>query len=142
MLGLKQAGILAYIHLKNCLEPYGYKPIPGTVGLLGHNKCPTKFCLCVDNFSVKYWSIEDVNHLCNTIGANFRYTTDWEGKHYCGFTIHWNYALGYVDISMPGYIQEAKKKLDYHEKVFPSTLLISMSQSNIELKEVNNFNLK
>ena len=118
MPGLKQAAILAYIHLKNCLEAYGYKPIPGTVGLWGHNKRPTKFCLCVDDFSIKYWSIEDANHLCNAIGANFRYTTDWEGKYYCGLTINWNYALGYVDISMPGYIQEAQKKLDYHEKVF------------------------
>ena len=33
MPGLWQAAILAYKHLKNFLEPYGYTPIPGTVGL-------------------------------------------------------------------------------------------------------------
>ena len=33
MLGLKQATILAYKHLKNCLEPFRYKPILGTIDL-------------------------------------------------------------------------------------------------------------
>ena len=38
MPGLRQAAILAYKHLKNSLEPYGYTPIPGTVGLWKHNE--------------------------------------------------------------------------------------------------------
>ena len=113
MPGLRQAALLAYKHLKNSLQPYGYFPVPGTVGLWAHEICLTKFCLCVDDFGIKYWSKEDANHLCNVIGANFRFTVDMEGKNYCGLTLDWNYKLGYVDISMPKYVPAVLKKLLY-----------------------------
>lgn len=101
MPGLKQAAILAFWHLKNCLAPFGYEPIHGTVGLWHHKSRPTKFSLCVDDFRIKYYSDNDIRHLCNAIGANFRYTVDNIGNNYCGLTIDWNYEEGYVDISMP-----------------------------------------
>ena len=85
----------------------------------GHYKRPTKLCLCVDDFGVKYCSDDDANNLCNAISANFKHTTDKEGRYYCGLTIDWNYALEHVDVSMPNYVQEAQKKLNYHQKVFP-----------------------
>ena len=88
MLGLKQAAILAYQHLKACLEPFGYEPIEGTVGLWHHKTRPTKFCLCVDDFGIKYWSKSDAEHLCNAIGKSFRYIVDYEGKNYCGLTLN------------------------------------------------------
>ena len=119
MPGLKQAAILAYRHLKNCLEPFGYQPIPGTIGLWHHKSRPTKFCLCVDDFGIKYWSKEDAQHLCRAIGANFRYTVDEEGRNYCGLQLDWNYKRGYVDISMPKYIPAALKKLNHIPKVSP-----------------------
>ena len=101
MLGLKQAAILAYKYLKESLELYGYSPIKGAVGLWYHEKQPIKFCLCVDDFSIKYWDKLDTNHLYNAVGANFRYTIDKEGSNYCSLTLRWNYKLGYVDTSMP-----------------------------------------
>ena len=113
MPGLKQAAILAYQHLKNCLEPFGYEPIEGTVGLWHHKTHPMKFCLCVDDFGIKYWSKSDAEHLCNAIGKNFRCTVDHEGKNYCGLTLKWNYQLGYVDISMPKAIPDILKKLNH-----------------------------
>jgi len=119
MPGLKQAAILAYEHLKRCLLPYGYEPIKGTIGLWHHKTRPTKFCLCVDDFGIKYWSKEDENHLCNAIGANYRYTVDREGKHYCGLTLTWNYDKGFVDISMPKAIPSILKKLNYKSKGHP-----------------------
>ena len=87
MPGLRQAAILTYKHLKNSLDPHGYTPIPGTIGLWKHNARPTKFCLCVDDFGVKYWPEEDAQHLCNAVGANFRYTVDMEGANYCGLNL-------------------------------------------------------
>ena len=119
MPGLKQAAILAYRHLKNCLEPFGYEPIKGTVGMWHHKSRPTKFCLCVDDFGIKYWSKKDAEHLCEAIGSNFRYTVDYEGKNYCGLNIQWNYKRGYVDIEMPKAIPAALKKLNYTPKVSP-----------------------
>jgi len=87
MPGLKQAALLAYEHFKSSLAPYGYFPIPGIIGLWKHKTHPIIFCLCVDDFGVKYWSKEDADHLCNAIGANFRYTVDWEGSNYCGLSL-------------------------------------------------------
>jgi len=84
-----------------------------------HATRPTKFCVCVDDFGVKYWSKEDADHLCNSLGKTFKYTTDYEGKHYCGLTLDWNYALGYVDISMPGYVPKALKRLQHKPAIFP-----------------------
>lgn len=52
--GLKQAAILVYEHLKNCLELFGYELISGIIGLWHHKIRPIKFCLYVDNFSIKY----------------------------------------------------------------------------------------
>ena len=119
MPGLKQAALLAYEHLKNSLAPYGYYPIQGTVGLWKHQTRPTKFCLCVDDFGIKFWSKEDAQHLCNAIGATFKYTVDPHGTHYCGLNLDWHYNLGYVDISMPKYVKETLAKLNHSSKVYP-----------------------
>ena len=35
---------------------------------------------------------------------------DWEGKLYCGITLDWNYEEGYLDISMPGYIDKLRAR--------------------------------
>ena len=67
MYGLKQAAVLAYDHLRNCLAPYGYHLLPGTVGMWGHTTRPTKFCLFVDDFGIKYWSKADADHLLNAL---------------------------------------------------------------------------
>ena len=42
--------------------------------------------------------------------------TDWTGGIYCGITLKWNYAEGYVDISMPGYIKRLLAKFKYEPK--------------------------
>ena len=63
MYGLKQAAILAYRHIKNTLQPHGYYPVVGTVGLLKHKTRPISFCLCVDDFGIIYFHKQDVEHL-------------------------------------------------------------------------------
>ena len=42
MYGRKQAALLAYKNLKAHLQPFGYHPVEGTVGLWAHNTQPTK----------------------------------------------------------------------------------------------------
>ena len=80
MLGLKQAVILAYQVLKNCLERFRHEPIKGNISLQHYKSKLTKFCLYLDDFGIKYWSKEAANHLCNAIGANFCYAIDLEEK--------------------------------------------------------------
>ena len=119
MYGLKQAAILAYDHLRKSLAPYGYKPVVGTVGLWKHESRPTTFCVCVDDFGIKYWSEDDKQHLLHALRKNFKITTDLQGKNYCGLQLDWNYKLGYVDISMPEYVWKSLKRLQHKPSVYP-----------------------
>ena len=119
MPGLKKAVILAYQHLKSSLEPCGYSPIPGTIGTQRHDKRPTKFCLCVDDFRVKYWSKTDVDHFCNAVGATFRYTVDMNRSNYCGPTLDWNYKMGFLNTKIVKYMPAILKKLNHLLKVIP-----------------------
>ena len=50
MYGLKQVAVLAYDQLVEHLAPHGYYPCPQTTGIWQHATCPTRFCLCVDDF--------------------------------------------------------------------------------------------
>ena len=81
MYGLKQAAVLAYNQLKEKLLPQGYSPVTGTVGLWTHSTRKTKFCLCFDDFGIKYFNKGDADHLLRAIGNHYTYTTDWDGKN-------------------------------------------------------------
>ena len=119
MYGLKQAAILAYTQLKKQLLPHGYTPVEGTVGIWKHATRRTRFCLCVDDFGIKYYSQSDADHLLCAIGKKYQYTTDWEGKNYCGLSFNWNYIEGYVDVSMPGYVQKTLQRLQHTPSTSP-----------------------
>ena len=119
MYGLKQAAILAHNHLIEKLKPFGYRPIPNTMGLWEHESRPTKFCLCVDDFGVKSFHKNDTNHLLDALQTSYNISTDMTGENYCGLTMNWNYTAGHVDISMPGYIEKVLHKYPLPSKKFP-----------------------
>ena len=118
MYGLKQAAILAYTYLADHLKTYGYTHVPGTMGIFTHVTHPTRFCLCVDDFGVKYYSEDNKNHLINALRdkEKFTITVDESGKQFCGLTLDWNYDRGYVDISMPDYVRKTLKRLHPNPK--------------------------
>ena len=66
--GLKQAAILAYDNLQSNLRSFGYKPVVGTFGIRQHISRATTFCLCVDDFGIKYTNKQDAQHLLDAIG--------------------------------------------------------------------------
>ena len=113
MYGLRQAAILAYKYLQTTLQPFRYFPIPGTVGMWKHHTRPIHFCLCFDDFGIKYFNKNDVQHLQQAISTVFQYSTDWSGNFFCGMQFDWNYTEGYVDVSMPNYVEKALKRLGY-----------------------------
>ena len=113
MYGLKQAALLAYTHLINQLAPHGYRPCPFTTGLWRHDTRPTVFCLCVDDFGIKYFNKSDADHLLSSLQEHYKISVDWEGKNYCGLTLDWNYSKGYVDISMLGYIDKLLDRIKH-----------------------------
>ena len=120
MYGLKQAARLAYDLIKQRLEPHGYKPDPVCPNLWTHDTRRTVFCLCVDDFGVKYFSKEDAEHLLKAL-KDYKITIDWKGSNYCGLALTWNYDAGWVDITMPNYIQKTLKKLEHPSPRKPVT---------------------
>ena len=119
MYGLKQAAVLAYNNLSKLLLKAGYFPLVNSQGMWKHISKPTTFCLCVDDFGVKYCNKEDVQHLIDAISTQYTCTIDWTGRNFLGLTLDWNYAEGYVDISMPDYVNNALERLQYKQKVYP-----------------------
>jgi hypothetical protein len=90
------------------------------MGMWTHKTKPTKFCLCVDDFGVKYFNKEDASHLINALKASgYAISIDMKGENYCGLKLEWNYKEGYVDISMPGYVQAALHKFQHKPPARP-----------------------
>ena len=67
MYGLRQESSLAYQYLSTLLIDGGYKQILESLGMWKQKSRKTLFCLCVENFGVKYHSKVDVQNLYDTI---------------------------------------------------------------------------
>ena len=79
----------------------------------GHTTKKTKFCLCVDDFGIKYFSKADADHLLKALGHCYTYTADWSGQNLCGLTLDWHYDAKYVDVSMPRYIKDVLHRFQH-----------------------------
>ena len=113
MYGLKQAARLAYDALKQHLAQYGYHPDIITPNIWTHETRQTKFCLCVDDFGIKYHGADDANHLIQALQAKYDITVDMKGENFCGLNIQWDYKQKYVDISMKDYVKKALAKFQH-----------------------------
>ena len=47
------------LNLKRSIAPHSCTYIVSTIGMWGHSTCPTKLCLCFDDFGMKYFSKYD-----------------------------------------------------------------------------------
>ena len=113
MYGLKQAAVIAYKKLVKHIDGHGYYHIPFTTGLWSHRTLKTKFCLCVDDFGIKFFSQQDLNHLLTALCNKYDVTVDWAGESYLGIDINWEYIKGHVDISMSEYTPKALTRLNH-----------------------------
>ena len=75
--GIKQASIIAYNQLIYHMEPHGYYPAPFTTGLWSHETRITKFCLCLDDFGVKYFNKDDADNLLESLKNHYAISIDW-----------------------------------------------------------------
>ena len=87
MYGLKEAASLAYQQVTDHLRTFGYTPIPGSPSIFKHTTQKTKFCLCVDDFGIKYYLEEDEQHLKDALFSKYKGTVDMSGNHFCGFKL-------------------------------------------------------
>jgi hypothetical protein len=102
--GLPQAGILEKHLLAKRLATHSYRQTKTTPGLWTHETLPVTFSLVVDDFGVKYEGLTNAHHLINALEQHYIVSKDWTGGLYCFITLHWDYLLKHVDLSMPGYI--------------------------------------
>lgn len=113
MYGLPQAGRVASDELLPRLKAAGYTPTGRVPGLFRHKSNSIVFCLTVDDFGIKFKSRLHARHLLDTLKKHYKITEDWEGNHYCGLDLDWNYKEGYVDVSMKGYVQKALQRFEH-----------------------------
>ena len=69
------------------MEPHGYYPVPFKTGLWAHKTRGTKFCLCVNDFLVKYFTKDDASNLLYDLKNNYEISKDWKGLNHLGLTI-------------------------------------------------------
>ena len=113
MYGLKQAAILAFQQLAERLEKVEYSQMLGSSGIWKHETRQKVFYLWVDDFCVKYFNRDDNDLLLNILVTNYKYTVDWTGYNFYGIIFEWNYKEGCVDVSMPGYVKDALRKIKH-----------------------------
>ena len=89
MYGLKQAAVIDYQQLVKNIDGHGYYHIPFTTGLWYHRTLKTKFCLCVDDFGIKFFSQQDANHLHTALCHKYYVTVDWTGENYLSIDMGW-----------------------------------------------------
>ena len=87
--------------------------MPYTPGLWRHKTRSTTFTLAVNDFGIKYFSEEDLDHLINALKTHYIISVDPTGAHYYRLHIDWNDEKQYIDISIPGYITKALYKFQY-----------------------------
>ena len=104
MYRLKQEGIIAHKALIHHLAPFGYHTARHTPGLWQHETKDTIFTLVVDDFAIKYTSIDNAQDLLHALKEKYTISEDWEAKLYIGTTLKWDYSKRTVELSMLGYV--------------------------------------
>ena len=110
MYGLKQSRIIANLELTKHLDKFGYYPVQHTPGLWRHKTRATIFTLVVDDFTIKYATHQDADHLLQALHAKYTIFTYWGASLYIGITLKWDYTAGHVNLSMPKYLTKALHK--------------------------------
>ena len=93
------------------LQKIGYHPTTQAQNIWEHETGKAKLCLCVDDFGIKYYNSSDAEHLLSALKQAYTVTVNRTGVNFCELDIEWHYSKGYVEISMPEYVQKALLRL-------------------------------
>ena len=72
---------MAYDELKIHLAKHGYSPDKDAPNIWSHTTRKNKFCLCIDDFGVQYFKMEDAHHLIKALEEKYSITKDFSGKN-------------------------------------------------------------
>ncbi len=112
MYGLPQSGSNSHDELKERLNKDGYFKSPLVPALWKHKTQPTQFVLIVDNFGIKYFTTEDLDHLINTLKKYYDVKVDPEGKELVKIELDWDYKNRKVHLSMKPYLDKSLRRFD------------------------------
>ena len=113
MYGLKQAARLAYDALVKTLKMHGCAPDKYCPHIWKHESRDTIFCLCVDDFGVKYVGKQHAKHLMSILKTYYAISHDWEEKSYLGLDLDWDYKKRRVHLSILNYGVDALKRFHH-----------------------------
>jgi hypothetical protein len=91
MYGLPQAGIILQDLLQAGLAKVGHHQSKIIPGFWTHQTRKTYFALVVDDFAIKYTSMEDAQHLIDALKQDYAITINWDSTKYIGLTLKWDY---------------------------------------------------
>ncbi len=69
----------------------GYYKSPLVPALWKHRTRPTQFVLIVDNFGIKYFTKDDLDHLADTLKKYYDVKVDPDGKELVKIELDWDY---------------------------------------------------
>ena len=67
----------------------------------------------MEDFGVKFEGDCHANHLKKFLEKHYEVSIDWSGSLFCGIHLDWNYKKGYLNTSMPGYVDKARHKYQH-----------------------------
>ena len=103
---------------RDLLATFGYHKSKITPGFFTHETRPINFItLIVDDFGVKYKSIEDFTHLKDCFSLRYKMKVDMEAKQYVGIDLQWDYTNRTLDCSMDEYVETASNNSTYFYKL-------------------------
>ena len=114
MYGLAPAGRLAQDRLLAHLALSGYTESTDTPCLFKHSTRSTQFTLVVDDFGIKYDSLDDANHLLSCLRELYTITTDFSGSDYVGLTILYDKPARTITVSMPKVVPTCLLRYQIH----------------------------
>jgi hypothetical protein len=101
MYGLPQAGLLSQQRLVAHLAEHGYMQDVHVPCLFKHSSRSTIFTLVVDDFGIKYKTLDDTEHLIKCLQLLYEIKMDKTGSRYLGFIIVFDDAEQTMSLSMP-----------------------------------------
>ena len=103
--GLPQAGLISNKALVKVLHTAGYIQSANSYGLFKHVDRGTTFSLVVDDFGIKYYNMNDFDHLVDTLKTGgYDVKINMKGDKYLGFTIKHDLIKKEMVLSMPKYV--------------------------------------
>jgi len=112
MYGLPQSGSTSHDELEERLNKEGYFKSPLVPALWKHKTRPTQLLLVVDNFGIKYFTKDNLDHLADTLKKCYSIKIDPDRKELVKIELDWDYTNKKVHLSMKPYVDKSLRQID------------------------------